>query len=99
MNAGIIGLDCLRFIFFRGIILRLLAPLVTPLTLSTLSRLASLPSVLMLSGSESLWKPLWPLRPLGMPFDARCVVIASMRHGASRGYLGVESGTKKGFGA
>jgi len=72
MNAGIIGLDCLRFILLRGFSLRLLVPLVMPLTMSLLVSLLSVMSVVGLSGSDSLWKPLWPF---ASPFDARCVVM------------------------
>ncbi len=78
MNAGIIGLDCLRFIFLRGFSFRLLVPFVMPLTGSAAMLLVSLLSVMSdvgLSGSESLWwKPLWPFLA---PLDARCVVMAS----------------------
>lgn len=101
MNAGIIGLDCLRFLL-RGLTFELLVPLVVvPLRLSVLSRLRSLASVLILSGSESLWKPFWlltplwplcpfwPLCPLAMPLDARSVAMVFMR----RETLSRQSGT------
>lgn len=69
MKAGIMGLDFLRTIFLRRFSLRLLVPLVRSLML------ASLPLVLVvlgLSGSDSLWKPLWPFVARGVVMASRC---------------------------
>lgn len=103
MNAGIIGLDCLRFILLRGFSFRLLVPLVMPLTGSLLVSLLSVMSEVGLSGSESLWTPLWPfLVPLPLPLVGRCVVMASLcfrnslRQTRTKGRGGVRRGQYQG---
>jgi len=94
MKAGNIGLDFFRFILLRKFDKSRPDPLEMP---SAPLMLASLLTVLALSNSESLWKPLplcplWPfVRPLTTPFGGRCVVIA---FGCCRGSASGRCGTR-----
>jgi len=67
MNAGIMGLDCLRFIFFRPLSLELLAPLVVSTRPESLEWPLEVP--VLSEDSTSRRTPLWP-------FVVRCVMTS-----------------------